>query len=126
MKRAFVASALSLAVLLLNVYPSPAQGPLTPEEVLKLEAVDALQINPVKTEVLYSVTTPRGPNDKPGGPSTKYFRASMTDWVPIALLEDKPGAGSPQYSSDGNFIGFLYGNPGESRQVWVMNIEGGD
>ena len=126
MKRAYLTSLLSLAVLLFTVYQSPAQDPLTPEEQMKLKSIGEVQINPVKMEVLYSVTTPRDPNDKPGGPYVRYFRASMADWVPTPLLEERPGAGSPQYSSDGNYIGFLYGNIGKPRQVWVMSIMEGD
>lgn len=126
MKRSHLTSLLTIVVLLFTVYRSPAQDPLTPEELLELKTVGVVRINPVKSEVLYSVTTPRGPNDKPGGPSAIYYLASMEDWVPTPLFEERPGAGSPQFSSDGNYIGFLYGNKGEPRQVWIMSILEGD
>jgi dipeptidyl aminopeptidase/acylaminoacyl peptidase len=125
-KRSYLTPLLSLVVLLFSVDRSPAQDPLTPEQLLKLKTIGVVQVNPVKSEVIYSVTTPRGPNDRPGGPSQRYFLASMEDWVPAPLFEERPGAGSPQFSSDGKYIGFLYGNKSEPRQVWIMSTMEGD
>jgi hypothetical protein len=44
----------------------PAQEPLSPEQLLRLESVGGLNISPDGEEFIYRVSTPRGPNDPPG------------------------------------------------------------
>ncbi len=126
MKKNCLLVLLSLGILLINPHLTFGQGALSPEELLKLKTISALQISPKGKEVIYSVSTPRGPNDKPGSSSRKYLRASISNWIPTPLFENLANASSPQYSSDGQHIGFLYAEEGASRQVWVMNSTGGN
>jgi dipeptidyl aminopeptidase/acylaminoacyl peptidase len=126
MKKIYLTVLLSLGILLINPHLAIGQDALSPEELLKLKSITAVQISPKGKEVIYSVSTPRGPNDKPGSSSRKYLRASISNWVPTPLFENIENASSPQYSSDGKHIGFLYAEKGGSRQVWVMNSTGGN
>jgi len=128
MKKTYTLIQFVLAVLLIVSTPAIAQDPLSPEELLKLKSVSIVQISPDSKNIIYSVSTPRGPNDKPGGSGRKYFIASMNYWVPGPLFEGKgkANASSPRFSTDGKHIGFLYAKKGEPRQVWVMNASGGD
>ncbi|MDF1574743.1 MAG: S9 family peptidase [Bacteroidales bacterium] len=84
-----------------------------------------VQISPARNEVIYYVSAPRGPNDEPGEANRKYYRASLENWIPGPLLEDRPSAGSPLFSPDGGYIAFLDAEKGEARQVWVMSAHGG-
>ena len=125
MKKNSLTFLLALGLMLINLHSAYGQDPLSPEELLKLKTIGAVQISPDKKEVIYSVSTPRGPNDKPGSSTRQYLRASLTDWVPTPLFENIANASSPQYSSDGKHIGFLYAKKGEPRQVWVRKSSGG-
>ena len=117
---------LALGLMLINPFSAYGQDPLSPEELLKLKSIGAVQISSDNKEVIYSVSTPRGPNDKPGASARQYLRASLTDWVPTPLFENIANASSPQYSSDGKYIGFLYANEGDPKQVWVRKSTGGN
>ncbi|MEA3461184.1 MAG: S9 family peptidase [Bacteroidota bacterium] len=125
MMRSKLTFLLSLCILLFISQAAEGQDPITPQELLKLKSIRVVQLSPGGNEVIYSVSSPRGANDKPGGASREYFHASTTDWIPIPLFENKKRAGSPRYSPDGNYIGFLYANEGEASQVWVMQSSGG-
>ena len=126
MKKLFPGILLTLGLLLIIPDHAAGQDPLTPEELLSLKSVSAVQLSPNGNEIIYSVSSPRGPNEKPGGASRQYFRASIPHLIPGPLFENLEGAGSPAYSPDGNYIGFLYAKKGEPRQVWMMKASGGE
>ena len=117
---------LALGILLIAPGHAAGQDPLTPEELLKLQSVSAIQISPDKKEMIYSVSVPRGPNDKPGGAKRQYMRTSMAHHLPSPLFEKLENASSPAYSKDGKYIGFLFAEKGQPKQVWMMNTTGGN
>jgi len=114
----------AIVVILSIAGPVSAQDLLSPGDLLSLKSTGVVQLNPVNSEVLFYVSTPRGPNDKAGEAVREYFRASLHDWNPRPLFEDKPTASSPRFSSDGKYIGFLYAEKGEETQVWVKSADG--
>ena len=109
---ALLLSGLFLLVSILAI----SQDVLSHQELLKLESMSGLQVNPVKDELIFSVSTPRGPNDAPGGSNTEYFRTTLLDRIPIPLFMGKIKGRSPQYSYDGEHIGFLYAKTGEPEK----------
>jgi dipeptidyl aminopeptidase/acylaminoacyl peptidase len=115
---------ITLCLLCLTPLGIFSQEPLSPEELLKLGTIHPVQLSPDQQELLYAVSTPRGPNDRPGAALTRYFRTPLADWSPVPLLENRPGARSPSYSSDGAYIGFLHEEYGNPAQVWVMTRNG--
>ncbi len=125
MKKIYLSILLVLGLILTNSHPAFGQNPLSPEELLELKTIGAVQISPDGKEVIFSISTPRGANDKPGSASRQYLIASLSDWIPIPLFENLAAASSPRFSPDGKSVGFLYAKKGESRQVWVMNSTGG-
>lgn len=126
MKKLIPGILLALGVLLVAPGHAAGQDPLTPEELLSLKSASAVQISPNGKELIYSVSIPRGPNDKPGGAGRQYMRSSLAHHIPSPLFEKMKNASSPAYSSDGKYIGFLYAKKGEPRQVWMMNASGGN
>jgi len=116
---------LFLAILLFNPDTAAGQTPLSPEELLKLQSISVVDLSPGGQELIYSVSSPRNANDKPGGASREYFKTPLTHFIPDPLFANLSGASSPAYSPDGSFIGFLYAEKGEPRQVWLMNASGG-
>ncbi len=119
-------SATLTTVLLLFTLSASAQGPVTANNLLALKTAGNLQISPDGTEVLYSVSTPRGPNEKPGSPHIAYFRMKLEEGSPTPLFSENINGSSPQFSPDGKLIGFLYAADGESKQLWYMNSQGGE
>ena len=69
--RLFLLTSIFLASMLL---PVEAQDILTPAELLSMKSVSGLEIHPEGTEVLYTLSTPRGPNEEPGPYHRELFR----------------------------------------------------
>jgi dipeptidyl aminopeptidase/acylaminoacyl peptidase len=125
MIRTYLAALLSLGIILFHSGPVSGQDLLSPEDLLRLETIDVVQVSPGNSEVIFRVSSPRGPNGEPGGSTSHYFRTSLTNWVPVPILADMKNVGSPQFSSDGKHMGFLFAEEGEPQQVWVMGANGG-
>jgi dipeptidyl aminopeptidase/acylaminoacyl peptidase len=115
---------ITLCILCLTPLGIFSQEPLSPEELLQLGTIHPVQLSPDQQELLYAVSTPRGPNDRPGAVLTRYFSTPLAEWSPVPLFENRPGARSPGYSSDGEYIGFLDAEKDGPAQVWVMTRNG--
>lgn len=126
MRKAFPGILFTLGILLCVPHAAAGQDPLSPEALLQLKSASAVQMSPDGREVIYSVSTPRGPNDKPGAANRQYLRSSVDNWDPAPLFKDLDDAASPQYSPDGAHIGFLHAAKDEPRQVWMMPAPGGE
>ncbi len=114
----------ALCILWVHVMGAKSQEPLSPDELLRLATIHAVHLSPDQQELIYSVSTPRGPNDKPGSAVVRYFRTPLADWDPTPLFRERDRAASPRYSSDGKFIGFLDAEEGNPAQVWIMTRNG--
>jgi dipeptidyl aminopeptidase/acylaminoacyl peptidase len=125
MIRTCLAALLSLGITLFHSGPASGQDLLSPGDLLRLETIDVVQVSPGNSEVLFKVSSPRGPSEEPGVSTSHYFRTSLTNWVPVPILADMKNVGSPQFSSDGKHMGFLYAEEGEPQQVWVMDSDSG-
>ena len=119
---------ISLSLVLLFVLGTglQAQNVLTAPELLALKFAGLTHLSPDGTELIYYVSTPRGPNDPAGSAKSEYMRMTLADKSSRPLFSGKIKGGSPRYSPDGKYIGFLYAPKGESRQVWIMPVNGGD
>jgi dipeptidyl aminopeptidase/acylaminoacyl peptidase len=117
---------LSLALLFVPGRELTAQNVLTASELLSLKSTGLTDLSPDGTELIYYLSTPRGPNEAAGGAKLEYFRMTLADKSSEALFSGKIKGGSPRYSPDGKYIGFLYAPKGESPQVWIMPVKGGD
>ena len=99
-----------LLLSLLIAVVSPAyqfafgQSVLTAEELLSLERYTIRQLSPDGTELIYSISTPRTANEKPGGAHTKYFRMNLINKESVPLFEEGMKGSSPRYSPDGSHI----------------------
>ncbi|MFW5705876.1 MAG: prolyl oligopeptidase family serine peptidase [Bacteroidota bacterium] len=103
-----------------------AQTVLTPADLLSLESCNLHQLSPDGTEIIYSVLTPRGPNEKPGSAHRKYYRMNLENQTSTPLFAEDFKAGSLRYSPDGAYISFTH-KPDEGKtQVYAMPAGGGD
>ena len=116
---------LSFAILFGISLSISGQDVMSAPDLLGIKSIGGTQISPGGKELIYSVSTPRGPNEAPGRAITKYFRMSLADEISMPLFEKGIKGSSPQYSPDGNHIAFLYAKKGEPSQVWVMPSKGG-
>lgn len=120
-----------LVTLLLISNPLSSQQPLSSIEplsaadLLGLKSCSEVQLNPDGSEVLYSLSTPRGPNENPGSAHSIYYRMKISDKSQVPLFDGEIKGSSPLWSPDGKYIGFLYSKDGEARQVWAMPAGGG-
>jgi dipeptidyl aminopeptidase/acylaminoacyl peptidase len=103
-----------------------AQTALTPAGLLSLESCSLHQLSPDGTEIIYSVITPRGANEKPGSAHRKYYRMKLNTTEPRLLFEEGFKGNSPQYSPDGLYIAFTHKPEEGQTQVWIMPTGGGD
>ncbi len=116
---------LILGALFMFIQAAPCQEVLSPSELLGLRSCSGVQLSPDGSEVLYSVSTPRGPNDQPGGATTTYFRKELPDGDPVPLFEKDVNGTSARWSPDGDYIGFICSGEDEPGQVWAMPVKGG-
>jgi len=118
-----------LSLLVSTIMPASqfafGQSVLTPEELLGIERYSIRQLSPDGTELIYSISTPRSANEKPGGAHTQYFRMNLMNKESVPLFEQGVKGSSPRYSPDGSHIAFIKKQKGIS-QVWVMPAEGGE
>lgn len=123
-------SIFKLALLLFAVIPAfhftSAQPVLSPGELLELKRVSVHDMSPGGTELIYSVSTPRGPSEEPGSAKTEYYRMDLTTKGSSPLFEGETKGSSPQYSPDGSFIAFIYGKDDGHKQVWAIPAAGGE
>jgi len=102
-----------------------AQNILTAEELLSLRSSSGIVISPEGSEALYTLSTPRGPNEDPGGPHSKVFKINLITGKTAPLFEAERNGSSPRWSPDGSMMAYLYNEPGEEKQIWTMPAEGG-
>ena len=105
-------------------YALSAQNVLSPSDLLGLKTAGEVQISPDGTEVIYSVSTPRGPNEPAGEAQSTYYRMNLQEGSTSPLFPDDMKGSDPLYNPGGNHIGFLYASDGEPGQVWIMQTDG--
>jgi dipeptidyl aminopeptidase/acylaminoacyl peptidase len=105
---------------------SSSQSAFSAEDLLELKGSYIYQLSPDGSEIIYTISTPRGPNEEPGRAHAKYYRMDIESKESVLLFEEKIKGGSPQYSPDGSFIAFTYKKGKEKTQVWAMPVDGGD
>jgi len=101
-----------------------AQNVLSPSDLLGLQTAGDVQISPDGTEVIYSVSTRRDPNEPAGEAHSIYYKMNLLDGSTTPLFPDGIEGSDPLYHPDGNHIGFLYAGNGEPGQVWIMQTDG--
>ena len=102
------------------------QSVFTAKDLLGIERCRVQALNPDDTELIFSVSTPRGANEKPGSAHSKYYKINLTNNESSLLFEEDIKVGSPRYSPDGSYIAFTYKKEKDHKQVWAIPADGGD
>lgn len=101
------------------------QSAFTPKDLLSIERCSIQQLSPDGSELIYTVYTPRTPNEEPGGYHRQYIRLNLETKKSKPLFEKDFKGGSPHYSPDGKHIAFTHKEKEGKTQVWVMPVAGG-
>lgn len=103
-----------------------AQNVLTPADLLSLERCSIHDLSPDGKEIIYSLSTPRSPNEKPGSAHRNYYRMNLESKEAITLFDKDFKASSLQYSPDGTYISFTHQPERGKTQVWAKPVNGDD
>lgn len=112
-------------IFVISIQNVNSQSAFTPKDLLELKSVSISQLSSDGSELIYSISTPRGPNEAAGGSHRTYYKMDIDSRESQPLFEEGVNASSPQWSPDGTMIGFLLSTEGIT-QVWAMPLLGGD
>ena len=115
-----------LPVLFFAFQDNQGQDILTPPDLLALKSCSGTRLSPDGTQILYSVSTPRGANESPGRSRSTYWKMTLKDGSAGPLFDNEINGSSPRWSQDGKTIGFLYSKENGTKQVWAMPAGGGE
>lgn len=101
-----------------------SQQAFGPEDLLSIKSVSNIQLSPDGSEIIYSLSTPRGPNEEAGAAHTRYYRFNIAAATSIALFEAGIKVSGLQWHPEGNMICFLQKAENESKQIWLMKKSG--
>jgi dipeptidyl aminopeptidase/acylaminoacyl peptidase len=125
---------LGVAAIVLSgimVAPAAAQDDaegrlITTDDLLALKSVGAPQISPDREWIAYTVNTVDTEEDDS---STQIYMVSRDGEEVVQLTSDDYSAGSPQWSPDGRYLGFIAAKGEEDdvkSQVWLLDRRGGE
>ena len=115
-----------LSLLVFTFQDNQGQDVLSPVDLLALQSCSNIQLSPDGKQILYSISTPRSPNESPGTSQNTYWKMTLMDKVASPLFIEEIKGSFPRWSPDGKTIGFLYGKENGTKQVWAMPDGGGE
>jgi dipeptidyl aminopeptidase/acylaminoacyl peptidase len=102
-----------------------SQSVFTSSDLLTLERSRIYQLSPDGSELIYSVSTPRGANEAPGSAHTTYYRMDLKSYESRLLFDEDVKGSSPRYSPDGAYITFIKKEK-DTKQVYALPADGGE
>ena len=115
-----------LLLLIFAFQDNNGQDALSPADLLALQSCRGIQLSPDGNQILYSVSTPRGPNESPGRSLSTYWKMTLKDGTASPIFNEEIKASSPRWNPDAKTIGFIYGKEKDTKQVWAMPAGGGE
>ncbi|MFC2116579.1 prolyl oligopeptidase family serine peptidase [Bacteroidota bacterium] len=118
-----------VSILLISVFFLPniqSQNVLSPRELLEIKSCGNVQLSPNGTQILYSISTPRTPNESQGPANITWWKMTLKDGNTTPLFQEGIKGSSPQWSPDGKTIGFLYAEEDQIKQVWALPDDDGE
>lgn len=115
-----------LIILLGTSVITYGQDPLSIEDLLSLKFCTGTEMSPDGESIIYTVGTPRGPNEEAGGPNIVHYKMNLKKRKPNVIFNNSVSASSLMWSPDGKWISFLHMAKGGKKQVWMMPANGGE
>jgi hypothetical protein len=86
-----------LAFLVITFQDSLGLDILSPADLLALKSCSGIRLSPNGNQILYSVSTPRGPNDSPGPSRSTYWKITRMDKKASPLFKEEVKGSSPRW-----------------------------
>ena len=102
------------------------QEPLNIQDLLNLKFSSMVKMSPNGENIIYTVGTPRGANEKAGAPHFVHYKMNLKQKDSQKIFNDSIQAASPIWSPNGKWISFLHKDKGGKTQVWMTPIDGGE
>lgn len=117
---------LATVLLATTAVAARAQAVLTAEQVVELRAVRSVAVSPDGRRVAYTLLQPRSDTAAPGPAYTELWVVEAGGGEPTPVVVAPASAGSPRWSPDGEWLGFILRPEGRERpQVHAVPAEGG-
>ncbi|MBI4469977.1 MAG: S9 family peptidase [Acidobacteria bacterium] len=100
---------------------------LTPELIMTLRQVTEAQISPDGSRIVFQVSRPRTPDEKPGAAVPELWLLRTAGGAPVRFATNVDGDRAAQWSPDGRSVAFLSRRPGsEHTQIHLIPADGGE
>lgn len=121
--KTFSKSFLSILIICFFSFHVIGQSTFTPEDLLDLKSVRGTLLSPDGSELIYSISTPRTSNEDAGSSHSVYYRMNIKSGESKLLFTEEIKGSSPQWSPDGNYIGFKNKDEAGIDQVFALHIK---
>jgi dipeptidyl aminopeptidase/acylaminoacyl peptidase len=113
-----------LAALVLSPLPLAGEGrPLKVDDLFSLRDVADPRLSPDGRQVAYTLTTLDAKEDDS---DTDIYLVSTDGGEPLRLTSGKKPETSPRFSPNGEWIAFVSGREGKTKQVYLLSRKGGE
>ena len=113
---------LAAALIMTSGSPLQAQRGLSPEDVAGMKQIQGARLSPDGQWVAYTVEVP---NLKESSKNTDVWLVSTRGGAPFRLTTSPKADGSPAWSRDGQWIGFISARE-DKPQIWRIAPAGGE
>lgn len=116
--------AIVLAAVVLFVPSVVVSQGISPEQVVSIEQVSSVAMRPDGGHVAYTLSKPRGSDDRPGDNYSELWLVAEGSNLPQRIIAGPQSAFGPTWSPDGSMLAFRANlDQHENTQVYAVTVE---
>lgn len=117
-----------LFILIISAGLLSAGRKITPEDIVNLKYVSSPVLDPTGNYIAYTLSVPRGADDKPGKSYSEIWVANTDGSNNRRYTSPKVNSWAPQWSSRGTSITFLSKRKADDEhvQIYALPLQGGE